>query len=224
MNVLPRLNAQIVMVASFIFGCVAMSCVAINSNAESRGEHYSPYIDAAPHKRVLFGDTHLHSSWSTDVGMGGASVGPDKAYQAARGDEVPSHSGLAFKLQTPLDFVVVADHAENLGLADFIRRSDPLLLANPQGRKWHDMVKGGDGYQAFIEWLRADNTDLINEPTMAQVAWRYVTNMADQYYQPGAFTTLHGFEWTSHPGGDNMHRVVIFRDGAERTQQVLPYS
>ncbi len=224
MNVLPRLNAQIVMVASFIFGCVAMSCVAINSNAESRGEHYSPYIDAAPHKRVLFGDTHLHSSWSTDVGMGGASVGPDKAYQAARGDEVTSHSGLAFKLQTPLDFVVVADHAENLGLADFIRRSDPLLLANPQGRKWHDMVKGGDGYQAFIEWLRADNTDLINEPTMAQVAWRYVTNMADQYYQPGAFTTLHGFEWTSHPGGDNMHRVVIFRDGAERTQQVLPYS
>ena len=58
------------------------------------------------------------------------------------------------------------------------------------------------------------HTDLINEPTMAQVAWRYVTNMADQYYQPGAFTTLHGFEWTSHPGGDNMHRVVIFRDGA----------
>lgn len=219
MITLRRPSAYIVTVASVIF-----SCVAINGNAESLGEHYSPYVDAAAHKRVLFGDTHLHSSWSTDVGMGGASVGPDKAYQAARGDAVTSHSGLAFKLQTPLDFVVVADHAENLGLADFIRRSDPVLLANPQGRKWHDMVKGGDGYQAFIEWLRADNTDLINEPAMAQVAWQYVTNMADQYYQPGVFTTLHGFEWTSHPGGNNMHRVVMFRDGAERTQQVLPYS
>ena len=219
MITLRRPSAYIVTVASVIFSCVAMI-----GNAESRGEHYSPYVDAAAHKRVLFGDTHLHSSWSTDVGMGGASVGPDKAYQAARGDAVTSHSGLAFKLQTPLDFVVVADHAENLGLADFIRRSDPVLLANPQGRKWHDMVKGGDGYQAFIEWLRADNTDLINEPTMAQTAWQYVTNMADQYYQPGVFTTLHGFEWTSHPGGNNMHRVVMFRDGAERTQQVLPYS
>ena len=219
MITLRRPSAYIVTVASVIFSCVAMI-----GNAESRGEHYSPYVDAAAHKRVLFGDTHLHSSWSTDVGMGGASVGPDKAYQAARGDAVTSHSGLAFKLQIPLDFVVVADHAENLGLADFIRRSDPVLLANPQGRKWHDMVKGGDGYQAFIEWLRADNTDLINEPTMAQVAWQYVTNMADQYYQPGVFTTLHGFEWTSHPGGNNMHRVVMFRDGAERTQQVLPYS
>ena len=219
MITLRRPSAYIVTVASVIFSCVAMI-----GNAESRGEQYSPYVDAAAHKRVLFGDTHLHSSWSTDVGMGGASVGPDKAYQAARGDAVTSHSGLAFKLQTPLDFVVVADHAENLGLADFIRRSDPVLLANPQGRKWHDMVKGGDGYQAFIEWLRADNTDLINEPTMAQVAWQYVTNMADQYYQPGVFTTLHGFEWTSHPGGNNMHRVVMFRDGAERTQQVLPYS
>jgi hypothetical protein len=89
----------------------------------------------------LFGDTHLHSSWSTDAGMGGASLGPEVAYRASRGDRVTSHTGLSFQLDRPLDFVVLADHAENLGLADFLRRSDPLLLNNATGKRWHDWLK-----------------------------------------------------------------------------------
>jgi hypothetical protein len=72
--------------------------------------------------------------------------------------------------------------------------------------------------------MRADNVDLIKEPKMMQTAWETVTENADKYYQPGVFTTFHGYEWTSHPGGNNLHRVVIFRDGAERTRQVLPFS
>jgi len=71
--------------------------------------------------------------------------------------------------------------------------------------------------------LRGD-TDQINEPRMMQAVWASVVENADNYYQPGAFTTFHGFEWTSHPGGNNMHRVVIFRDGADRTSLTLPYS
>ena len=77
----------------------------------------------------LFGDTHLHSSWSTDAGMGGASLGPEVAYRASRGERVTSHTGLSFQLDRPLDFVVLADHAENLGLADYLRRSDPLIAS-----------------------------------------------------------------------------------------------
>jgi hypothetical protein len=75
-----------------------------------------------------------------------------------------------------------------------------------------------------MEWLRADNVDMINEPAMAKSVWAKVVENADKYYEPGKFTTFHGFEWTSHPGGNNMHRVVIFRDGKDRTSQVLPYS
>ena len=187
-------------------------------------ELYSPFVEASASKRVLFGDTHLHSSWSTDAGLGGATLGPEQAYKAAKGDVVVSHTGIPFRLETPLDFVVVADHAENLGLADFIRRSDPVLLANPQGKKWHDMVKAGDGYTAFIEWLRADNNDLINDEAMSRKAWDFITDTADRYYQPGVFSTIIGFEWTSHPGGNNMHRVVVFRDDSDKARQVLPYS
>jgi hypothetical protein len=187
-------------------------------------KEYSPYVEDHFPNRVLFGDTHLHTSWSTDAGMAGATLGPDEAYRVSRGEVVTSHLGWKVRLNRPLDFIVVADHAENLGLADFIRRSDPILLANKTGKRWHDLVKAGNGYEAFIEWLRADNKDMINEPRMMETVWSQVVKNADKYYQPGVFTTFHGFEWTSHPGGNNMHRVVIFRDGGDRTSQVLPYS
>ena len=172
----------------------------------------------------LFGDTHLHSSWSTDAGMGGASLGPEVAYRASRGERVTSHTGLSFRLDRPLDFVVLADHAENLGLADYLRRSDPLALNNATGKRWHDWLKDGQGIHAFQEWLMNDNVDMIKEPTMAIDAWTRSTTMADDFYVPGKFTTLHGFEWTSHPGGNNIHRVVVFRDDKTRTQKIVPYS
>ena len=187
-------------------------------------EQYSPYVDDHYPKDVYFGDTHLHTAWSTDVGMIGASLGPEAAYRIASGGEVKTYMGWNLKLIRPLDFIVVADHAENLGLADFIERSDPLVLANPVGKKWHDMTKAGNGYDAFLEWLRADNKDLINEPKMTQAIWARVVENADKYYKPGVFTTFHGFEWTSHPDGNNMHRVVMFRDNGSRTSQVLPFS
>ena len=191
---------------------------------QSPKEEYSPYAEDYFPTNVYFGDTHLHTWLSVDAGMAGATLGPDDAYRISRGEQVTSQLGWKVKLIRPLDFVVVADHAENLGLADFIRRSDPLVLANETGKKWHDMNKAGNGYDAYLEWMRADNVDLIKEPKMLQTAWEAVTENADRYYQPGVFTTFHGYEWTSHPGGNNLHRVVIFRDGAERTRQVLPFS
>ena len=87
-------------------------------------KEYSPYAEDHFPNRVYFGDTHLHSSWSTDAGMAGATRGPDVAYRVSRGEEVTSHLGWKVKLIRPLDFLVLADHAENLGLADFIRRAD----------------------------------------------------------------------------------------------------
>ncbi len=185
---------------------------------------YSPYAGDHFPSNVDLGDTRLHSSWSTDAGLGGSTLGPDVAYRVSRGEEVTSHYGWKVKLNRPLDFLVLADHAENLGLADFIRRSDPILLANETGKRWHDMNKAGNGYNAFMEWLRADNTDMLNEPRMTQAVWAKVLENADAYYLPGRFTTFHAFEWTSHPNGNNLHRVVIFRDGGDKTSQILPYS
>jgi len=187
-------------------------------------KEYSPYVGDHFPNNVYFGDTHLHTSWSADAGMAGATLGPEEAYRVSRGETITAHSGWKVKLIRPLDFLVVADHAENLGVADFIRRSDPIILGNKVGKKWHDLNKAGKGYEAFLEWVRSDKEDLINEPRMVQSVWSKVVENADKYYQPGVFTTFHGYEWTSMPGGNNMHRVVMFRDAGDKTSQVLPYT
>jgi hypothetical protein len=187
-------------------------------------KEYSPYVEDHFPINVYFGDTHLHTSWSADSGMGGATLGPDGAYRVSRGETVTANSGWKVKLVRPLDFLVVADHSENLGISDFISRSDPIILANETGKRWHDLTKAGKGYEAFLEWVRSDKEDLIKEPRMVQAVWSKVVENADKYYQPGVFTTFIGYEWTSMPGGSNMHRVVIYRDGSDKTSQVLPYT
>jgi len=141
------------------------------STVSAPKQEYSPFVGQHYPDDVLFGDTHLHTSWSTDAGMVGTTVSPDEAYHLAKGGTITSSTGWQVKLIRPLDFVLISDHAENLGLADLIRTSDPLLLANEQGKKWHDMVKAGDGYEAFIEWVNGSlstNTDLLNEPKMTE--------------------------------------------------------
>ena len=94
---------------------------------------YSPYVertavDANFAEGVYWGDTHLHSSYSTDAGMMGNKLGPEEAYRFALGEEVVASHGLRVRLIRPLDFLVVSDHAENLGLAPFIAESNPALL------------------------------------------------------------------------------------------------
>lgn len=201
----------------------AQDILPAREDVKPANQDYSPYVEDYYPQNVYFGDTHLHTSWSTDAGMIGATLGPDEAYRVSRGEEVTSFSGHRFKLIRPLDFIVVADHAENLGIADFIRRSDPIILSNETGKRWHDLAKSGNGYDAFLEWARSDDKDLIKEPRMVQSVWSKVVENADKYYEPGVFTTFTGFEWTSMPNGNNLHRVVIFRDGKDKTSQILPY-
>jgi hypothetical protein len=112
---------------------------------------YSPYVerttaDSNLAEGVYWGDTHLHTSYSTDAGMMGNKLGPEEAYRFARGEEVLTSHNVQVRLIRPLDFLVVADHAENLGLAPFIAESHPELLKSEWGKAvhdMHDMVKGG---------------------------------------------------------------------------------
>ena len=95
---------------------------------------YSPYVertasDSNLAEGVYWGDTHLHTSYSTDAGMMGNTLGPEEAYRFARGEEVMSAAGMRTRLIRPLDFLVVSDHAENLGLAPMIAESNPELTA-----------------------------------------------------------------------------------------------
>jgi len=167
---------------------------------------YSPYPAKMFPNRVYFGDTHLHTSYSAEAGTAGAIVGPEDAYRFARGEAVKSNSGLPVKLSRPLDFLVIADHAENLGLAPMIAESDPALLKLEWGKKVHDLAKTGtiEGRgAAFNMWIAAmqELKDPFKgqEETMARPAWKRLTAAAEKYNEPGRFTALIGFEWTSGP-------------------------
>jgi hypothetical protein len=192
---------------------------------------YSPYPSKTFPNRVYFGDTHLHTSYSADAGMAGAIVGPEEAYRFARGEEVSSNGGLRVKLQRPLDFLVIADHAENLGLAPMIAESDPALLKSEWGKKVHDLAKTGtiEGQgAAFNMWIAAmqELKDPFKgqEESMARPAWKRLTAAAEKYNEPGRFTAIIGYEWTSGPDGNNLHRNVLFRDGKDKADQIIPLS
>jgi Protein of unknown function (DUF3604) len=197
------------------------------SNVTLGEAEYSPYLDQGFPDRVYFGDTHLHTSYSTDAGMFGNRLGPDEAYRFALGEEVTSSQGVRARLQRPLDFLVVADHAENLGLAPMIAESNPELLKTEFGRLVHDLVKSGEGgaaYNAWGEGMIARQDPLKDNSAIARSMWERITAAAERYNQPGKFTAFIGFEWTSSPGGDNLHRNVIFREGKDEADRILPIS
>jgi hypothetical protein len=190
-------------------------------------KEYSPYLYRGHPNRVFWGDTHLHTSYSTDAGMIGNRLGPDVALRFAKGEKVTSSSGVEARLIEPLDFLVVADHAENLGLAVMIEESDAALLRDPWGKRAHDLVKSGDSYGAYKMWGEegvATGNDPMPNQALQKNMWSRVIDAVDRHNQPGAFTAFHGFEWTSVVGAKNLHRVVIFRDDKDRVQQVLPLS
>jgi hypothetical protein len=196
---------------------------------------YSPYVertavDSNFAEGVYWGDTHLHTSYSTDAGMMGNNLGPEEAYRFALGEEVVASHGERVRLIRPLDFLVVSDHAENLGLAPFIAESNPELLKSEWGRAVHDLVKAGNSRDAFQKWIGeavTPGTDPIDNPKMMRSVWDRQIAFADKYNDPGRFTALIGFEWTSiatNQAPGNLHRVVIFKDGRDRASQVVPFS
>ncbi len=86
---------------------------------------YSPYVDQHFPQRVFFGDTHHHSSFSVDSGLIGNRLGPDVSFRFARGEEIVTNTGQRAQLIRPLDFLVVSDHAEYLGIADLLNSGNP---------------------------------------------------------------------------------------------------
>ena len=189
---------------------------------------YSPYPGQTFPSRVYWGVAHVHTGYSFDSGMFGVTLTPDDLFRVARGGEVVMDNGQRFKQDRPLDWVAITDHAEYMGISDQIRAGSPALLANPQGKRWYEMSQQGpdSGVKAAIEAVVSMQTGkpVFDASTLVTSAWAHATEAAEKWNQPGVFTTLHGFEWTSAPGGNNLHRTVIFRDNADRVSQVLPFS
>jgi hypothetical protein len=192
--------------------------------------NYSPYAGRNFPTMPLFGDTHLHTSYSMDAGAFGARLGPREAYRFARGEEIPSNTGQPVKLSRPLDFLVVADHSDGMGFFPQLMGGDAGLLATPQGRKWYDQIKGGQGADAAIDIIQSFGRGEMPKGfpipgTKAyRNAWLETIKAAEAYNEPGRFTALIGYEWTSNTGGNNMHRNVIFRGNGAQASLVEPFT
>ena len=195
---------------------------------EVRKPDYSPYPNQNFPNRVFWGVAHIHTGYSFDAGMFGITLTPEDLFKAARGGEVVADNGQRFKLDRPLDWLAITDHAEYMGVADELRAGSPACLANPTCKKWYDAFKTSpeEGTKAAIAAVVGMGTGKaeLEDAKLAAEAWSHATAAAEKANQPGVFTALHGFEWTSAPGGKNLHRTVIFRDGVDRVKQVVPYS
>jgi hypothetical protein len=190
---------------------------------------YSPWAGRNFPSRPLFGDTHLHTAFSFDAGAFGARLSPEDAYRFAKGQEITASSGQVVKLSRPLDFLVVADHSDNMGFFPDLLAGKPEILADPTGRKWYDMIQSGKGAVAAIEMIMAFSQGAFPEALISspgtpayRSAWRETIKAAEEANDPGRFTAFIGYEWTSNTGGNNLHRNVIFRDSGDKAGLVEP--
>ena len=188
---------------------------------------YSPFAGRNYPDQVLFGDMHFHTDLSFDAGLIGTRLGVDEGFRFARGEEVLSNTGQPVQLVRGLDYLVITDHAEFMGLASMIRESNPLLLSSEWGRWIHERFNAGpEGrMEAFLDvamrGISGENP--IDSDEGVRSIWREFVEKAEDYNEPGHFTAMTGFEWSSTPKGNNLHRVTIFRDGAEKTSSIVPF-
>lgn len=191
-----------------------------------REQPYSPFVNQGFPQRVFWGDTHVHTSYSWDAGLVGNSLDPAAAYRFAKGEQITASSGQPVKLVRPLDWLVVADHAESMGAATLIDRADPAILRSDLGRRVYELYQEGDIYGAFEAWgLEAivGGVDPLADPAIARRMWEEVVDFAEDHNDPGQFTAFIGYEWSSAPGGNNLHRVVVTRDGGAEARRLLPF-
>jgi hypothetical protein len=228
--------------AALISAITATSTSAVAQDAGSPDEDalrkvhsdkpaYSPYANRIFPMRPFFGDTHLHTSFSMDAGASGTRLGPRDAYRFARGEQLTSSTGLPVKLSRPLDFLVVADHSDGMGFLPLVLAGDPKIMADPQGRKWHDMIHSGQGAAAAMDIIRNFGKGTISKaifpvPGTAAYrgAWQETIAAAEAFNDPGRFTAFIGYEWTSNTAGNNLHRNVIFRGDGDTASRTEPYT
>jgi hypothetical protein len=183
--------------------------------------------------RVFWGDTHLHTGLSPDAGLFGNTTGLDEAYRFARGEQVMASSGQPARLARPLDWLVLTEHSDAMGMISDIFAGTPAVMATEQGARWHKALSAGgeESAAAALELITTFSQGQV-EPALIgnyvpgtpgyQSVWQSIIDAAERYNEPGRFTALIGFEWTSVPLGNNLHRNVVLRDNGNKALLVEP--
>lgn len=198
-----------------------------------QGRPYSPYADRAFPTEVYFGDQHVHTGYSADAGGSGTRLMPRDAYRFARGEQVSSNTGQPVRLARPFDFYMITDHSDGMGMITDVLGGAPNIMADPDGRQYHeDFNAGGQTaadamFRLINQFSQGELSPVLNyqpgNPAYKRV-WDDIIAAAEEFNDPGVFTTFIAFEWTSLVRGNNLHRNVIFRDGAERAGRLEPYT
>jgi hypothetical protein len=196
---------------------------------------YSPWAESGFPSQVFWGDTHLHTGLSVDAGLFGCRLGLEDAYRFARGEQVTASTGQPVKLSRPLDWLVIADHSDAMGFVNDLASSSPEVMRFEQGARWSTGMRAGgqNAVDTALDLITTFSQGKVDPELLAMYSpgskiyasvWEKVVAAAEDYNDPGTFTTLIGFEWTSLVAGNNLHRNVIFRDNAYRAGQVVPYT
>ena len=229
-----RLPTIILAIAACALASVALAAEPANNEALTKAAvanltkpQFSPYAGRNFPTRVLWGDTHLHTAISVDAGTM-CRVGQEDAFRFARGEEITTTHGLRARLSRPLDFLVISDHAEMYGLMPQLLSGDPEILATEKGRKWYNELTSGDNDRVFATAMEivaslSKKDPPIKSDQAVRNAWRAYTALADKYNEPGRFSAIIGFEYTTM-GGNNLHRNVLFRGDATAANRLVPFS
>ena len=199
---------------------------------EGKEEYFSSKVSHPFPDSVYWGDTHLHTNRSMDAyNFGNRKLGPEEAYRFAKGETVTANNGLLAKLERPLDFLVIADHATNMGVMQGLEVDDTELLKSAMAKNWalrlkaindaarDDVVKAAElSLQLFNDNFK---DGVIGSDYYRHAVWKESIALADVHNIPGKFTALIGYEWTLAP---SLHRVIIFKDAADKAGQVIPFS
>ncbi len=201
---------------------------SVNATEVKKEKHY--ILPSQNATNVYFGDAHVHTSMSLDAAAWGSTITPEDAYRYARGEELTSFKRWKTKLTRPLDWLVIADHSDGYNFTNMVAKGDPIIVKEKLGKRWHELLKtGGEkerrivadeivkgfGGGSKMPWRLAD-------PAMLAPGWKQTLAAAEKYNDPGDFTAFIAYEWSSAPGGDNLHRVVIYRDDGDKASQTLP--
>ena len=201
-------------------------------------QSYSPYVDRDYPENVYWGDTHLHTYLSGDAYSMGTSITPDQAYRFARGETIRATGGDEVRMRRPLDFMMVADHAENLGALPALMAGDQRLLDSEHGRRFAKMLAERPTLQsalraktleeyndlsgALMQTKASHSGDYGIDETFKREVWRGVVAAAERHNDPGNFTTFAGYEYSSNP--PMLHRNVLYAGGPSATLKTLPFS
>lgn len=200
---------------------------------------------------LYWGDTHLHTSYSFDAFMNGnKTADPDTAYRWAKGQPVVHpYNRARVQLNRPLDFLVVADHAELMGVIRKVHFGEaelPDMGLWGRIKRWvsikvlNDKLNDGTGHEIFVDILPKemanpggdpvqDPNNILPEPAFGdtrgiqKTAWDEIVDAAERHNEPGNFTSFIGWEWSSIPTGSNLHRIVMSPDGGETAKKYLPF-